>query len=481
MKRAFKSVFFLYMLISVLVFPPGAQLVDALSASETSTDNRPATENTVSERSGTDEPYDGPDIPETIILPGTGPVWVISVEGTIDLGLASFISRQMAEANESLASVIIFEINTFGGRVDAATEIVDTILKADIPTVAWVTDRAWSAGALIALATDIIWMSPGSSIGAAEPRPADEKTISALKAQFESVAERTGRDPLIAAAMVDARVEVEGLSGPGEILTLTAKQAVTVGYSRNIVSNRQSIKNALDVASRTETVAQFNWAERAARFLTAPVITEILLTLAFLGLIAEVTSPGFGVPGALGLAALVLFFGGRYVVGIVGWEILLLFTLGLFFLLAELLIIPGFGIVGLLGIGSVVGSLILSYGAVELALRSLAIVLIITLIGTVLLWRFGRRRTLWGRLILSQTSPLTGPEAEHTFSLLGSFKGKEGRSFTVLRPAGVVIIEGERFDAVSAGGYIAAGKRIVVIRVDGSRIVVDEVTDEDRR
>ena len=120
-----------------------------------------------------------------------------------------------AEAVEAGAALILVELNTFGGRVDAATEIRDTLIDAKVPTAAYVTERAWSAGALIALAAETIWMAPGSSIGAAQPVPADEKTVSALRAEFESTAERTGRDPRVAAAMVDAGVAVDGLVAPG--------------------------------------------------------------------------------------------------------------------------------------------------------------------------------------------------------------------------------------------------------------------------
>src|SRR5690606_24254452 len=140
----------------------------------------------------------------------SGPVWEIPVSGTIDLGLAAFVRRSVADALESGAAAIVVRINTFGGRVDAAAEIRDALIGSNIYTAALIVERAWSAGALIALAADAIWMAPGASLGAAEPRPADEKTISALRAEFEAMAERTGRDPRIAAAMVDANVAVEG-------------------------------------------------------------------------------------------------------------------------------------------------------------------------------------------------------------------------------------------------------------------------------
>lgn len=410
-------------------------------------------------------------------IPDEGDVWIIKIHGDIDLGLASYVARSTEEAIEAKAALIIIEINTFGGRVDAATEIRDTLLRSGIATAAWITERAWSAGALISLSADSIWMSPGASIGAAEPRPMDEKTVSALRAEFESMAERVGRDPLIASAMVDKNVEVPGVSRSGEILTLSARRAEELGYAEGIVSDRADLLHALGVSGRVVHESDINWAERTARFLTAPIISEILLSLAFLGLIAEVTSPGFGVPGIAGLASLLLFFGGRMIVGLVGWEVILLFIIGLVLIALELLVIPGFGITGILGIAALFASMALTYGGIEAAIQSLGIVLLITIVGGWLIWRFGKRTGLWRRLILTDVSG--GADSTGAQSSTGArmdLLGKEGRSLTVLRPAGVVLIDGERIDAVSEGSYIPEGQTVVVYKIDGNRIVVREKT-----
>src|SRR5690606_29200878 len=153
-----------------------------------------------------------------------GPVYVIPIEGTIDEGLAAFVERALGEARDGGAVAVLLEINTFGGRVDSATRIKDAVTAMPVPVVAFVTQRAWSAGALIALGARYVAMAPGTSIGAAEPRPADEKTISALRKEFEAAAEARGRDPLVAGAMVDADIEIEGLVEKGQVLTLSAQQ-----------------------------------------------------------------------------------------------------------------------------------------------------------------------------------------------------------------------------------------------------------------
>ena len=241
--------------------------------------------------------------------PGTAPgvVWVIPVEGTIEPGLSEFVLRALRDARQAGAALILLEINSFGGRVDAATEIRDAIFASPVPTAAFVADRAISAGALIALATERIVMKPGATFGAAQPQPLDEKTLSYVRAEFEATAEGRGRDPLIAAAMVDASVVVEGLSGPGQILTLTAASALARGYADFVASSRREALELLGYGAAPVVEAAPTWAEQVVRFLTDPLVAQILLIVGVLGLIAEVTSPGWGVGGTVGLIALALF------------------------------------------------------------------------------------------------------------------------------------------------------------------------------
>lgn len=413
---------------------------------------------------------DAAEIPDLSLLEGA--VWVLPIEGPIDLGLAAFVARSVKEAVHEGASLLLVEVNTFGGRVDAATEIRDHLLGSGLPTAAYVTDRAWSAGALISLAADTLWMAPGSSIGAAEPRPVDEKSLSALRAEFESMAERRGRDPRIAAAMVDAGVAVEGLVGVGEILTLSAERARQVGYAEGVLSSRRAVLSALGLGEREVVVARPNWGERAARLLTGQAASQILLSLAFLGLLVEAASPGLVFPGALGLLSLFLFFAGRAVVGLVGLEVILLFLLGVVLLLVELFLIPGFGLFGLGGIAAIFASFFYSFATAENALRSIGVALGVTMAGAVVLWRLGKRIRFWDRLILKTRQDVgSGYVAPSDFR---PYLGKGGRALTALRPSGTVEIDGERIDAVTEGSYVEAGRAVLVVKVEGTRVVVRE-------
>lgn len=404
------------------------------------------------------------------------PVYVLSLGGPIDLGLSAYVSRGVAQAVEEAAAVVV-EIDTWGGRVDAAIQIRDCLVSAKIPVFTYVTSRAWSAGALIALAGSKMAMASGSSIGAAEPRPSDAKTVSALRGEFEATAERFGRDPMVAAAMVDARVEIPGVVAKGELLTLRAGEAHHLGIADLIVPTNEALVEELLGEAHPVVAVPMNWGEKAARVLTDPSMGGVLLAVAALGFLIEVLTPGWGLPGLISLAAVAVFFGGRLVVGLVGWEVVLLFLVGLVLLLLEALVIPGFGVAGVAGIISVLTSLFLSFPDPQLALQAIAVAGVLTIVaGWVLLRRMAKSdRGLWSRVVLgtrqaTEEGYVAGSEHQ---GLLGS----EGITRSVLRPSGIIEIEGRRLDAVSEGAWITEGRRVQVVSVQGSRIVVREIDE----
>lgn len=400
------------------------------------------------------------------------PVYVLTVEGTVDQGLSAYVCRGVSQANAEAQGVLV-EINTFGGRVDAATEARDCLLAADVPVATYVTKRAWSSGALIALAGRELAMAPGSSMGAAEPRPKEAKTVSALRGEFEATAERFERDPLIAAAMVDARVEIAGLVERGELLTLRAGEAQRLGFAQVVAPTRNEVLEAV-FPGAYPLVVHPNWGERAARLLTDPAMSTVLLIVTFLGLIVELLTPGLGLPGLLAAIALGLFFGGRLVVGLVGWEVIFLFASGFALLSVEVFALPGFGVVGVLGLLAIFGSLFLAYGDPTVALRSLSVTVVATVvIGGLLVRRLAKRGGRFARLVLSTRQvPREGYVAVQAVSEL---EGEEGVALTSLRPAGLVELDGRRIDAVSEGSLIAAGSRVKVVRSEGLRVVVRRI------
>jgi membrane-bound serine protease (ClpP class) len=403
-------------------------------------------------------------------------VYVIPVRGTIDPGLAEYMKRSVALAKEKMADVLLVEIDTFGGRVDAATEIRDILLDVDIPVITFVPHRAWSAGTLIAISGDKLIMGPGSSIGAAETRPLEEKYISAFAAEFRATAEATGRDPNIAAAMVDKDMEIQGVVEKGQLLTLSAKEGERLGFTDGIAKDRQSACAFSGFEASAFIEAEMAKAESVARFLTDPTVSSILLTLGFIGIVFEILTPGWGVAGTTGVLFLGLFYGGRLVVGLVGWEILFLFLIGLLLLAFEIFVLPGFGVAGIAGLIAMFTSIGLSFTSPIQALRAIVVALLFTIIAVTVGIKYLPKSKFGGRFILSKRQlKEDGYVASQDMSWV---REKSGHAITPLRPAGIVEVDGQRIDAMSRGEYIERGQKIQVIDVEGNKVVVRGIDKE---
>lgn len=397
-------------------------------------------------------------------------VYVLSIRGPIEPGLAAYLERGIDAAESAGARAVLFEIDTFGGRVDAATEIRDLMFDLSVPSIAFVKGRAWSAGALITLAAEKIAMVPGASIGAAETIPKEEKAISAMRGEFEATAETRSRDPEIAAAMVDADVVIDGIIGPGKLLTLTAQKAKELGFADLVTGTRREVLQEFGLSGARLVEVQQNWAEKVARFLTEPTISSILLIMGFLGLLFEVTSPGWGVPGTAGVVALALFFGGRMIAGLAGWEVAGLFILGFLLLLAEVFLIPGFGVAGISGIAAIFASLVLSFGDMREAAFVISFSLVVTAFIVAISFKYLGRSLAFGRFVLrtserSAEGYIATPERE-------AYLGRVGTAVTVMRPSGTVLIDGARLDAVTEGDFLPKGAAVEVVNVEGPRLVV---------
>jgi membrane-bound serine protease (ClpP class) len=418
-------------------------------------------------------------------------VYVAPVEGIIDLGLAPFVRRVLDEAAAAGAAAVVLEINTFGGRVDAAVQIRDALLNARIPTIAFVNKRAISAGALISLAAERLVMAGGGTIGAATPvqagqpgaaaQPVSEKTVSYVRKEFRATAESRKRPPLIAEAMVDSDVEIDGLIEKGKLLTLTTEEALKHKIADFRADTLESALQKLEFGGAQLRRASPNWAENVVRFLTHPVVSSLLITIAMLGIIIELRTPGFGVPGGLGVASLALFFWGHWLVQLAGWEELILAVAGVILLALELLVVPGFGFVGLLGIVAILASLVLSLVGpgetatfILVAAGRVVFSLLFALLASLVLLRFLPRLPFGRRLILERGLAAAQGYASAPRSD-ARLLGKRGRASSPLRPAGIAEIDGQRVDVVSDGELIEPGQLIEVTRVDGNRIVVRHI------
>jgi membrane-bound serine protease (ClpP class) len=278
--------------------------------------------------------------------------------------------------------------------------------------------------------------------------------------------------------MVDADVEIPDLIEKGKLLTLTTDEALKHKIAEFRADTMAEVLNQVGLAGAEVRRASPNWAENFVRFLTHPVVSSLLITIGMLGVILEIRTPGFGVPGALGIGSLALFFWGHWLVQLAGWEEILLLASGLLLLAAEIFVIPGFGVAGVLGIAALLSGLSLSLiggGATwDFILKAVSRVifsLLLALIGSLVLLRFLPRLPFGKRLIL-QTGLAAGEGYASPPETDRSWLGKGGTTVSPLRPSGIADVEGQRVDVVSDGEFIEAGAPIVVSRVDGNRIVV---------
>ena len=434
------------------------------------------------------------------------PVYVIPIRGQIEGALLYVIRRGIAEAEQKNAAAIVLVMDTPGGTLAAASDIVRSIQAAKPPVYTFVEKDAFSAGAIIALATRRIYMAPGAVIGDAlpimmspfgsvqeMPEGLEEKAVSAVSALIRSAAQEAGHDPELAEKMVRRETEFkigdEVICPAGRLLTLTADEAIRPGIdgkpllSTGTVRDLDAVRKQLDLRKNLVVEMQITSAEKVARMIAAAA--PILMIIGFLGIYIEIKTPGFGLPGVLGAACLALFFWGHHIAGLAGLEDLVIFIVGIALILVEVFLIPGFGFTGVLGIALVLVSLVGAmvrivpggswlpvWGDLQEPIFKTGLALVGAGAGALLLGRFLPQSRLFGRLTLAAANSATagytaGPD---TTPLVG----KTGITLTQLHPAGAARFDGERLDVVTSGEFIEAGVAVRIVEARGSRLVVQK-------
>lgn len=434
-------------------------------------------------------------------VPSTGPVTQIEISETVDHGLAAFTRRILAE--HSRGDVILLELNTLGGRLDSALAIRDALLASEATTVCWVKPRAISAGALIALACDVIAVSPDAALGAATPvtetlggdmAPVEAKVVSYVRTEMANTAAAKGRPREIAEAMVDADVEVPGLAEKGKLLTLTADQALHWRMAEVQAATQDELWRALgrDSLPYIERAVP-SGAERFARILSLPWVATLLIALGLLGVAVELFHPHGGAALLGGLIALGLFFFGHLVVKLAGAEEIALFVAGAVLVAIEWWM-PGHTIFGVIGLNLMLVSLWLGLmdlqtlpfriawgeGFVQRALATVFGGLFASATALAALLHFLPSSRLGRKLILSATVP-PPPSGDAAGLALGAV-GSPGTAITDLRPQGRVEVYGRKLAARVEHGFVRSGARIRVLRADADCVIVrEEASDPDQR
>ena len=475
----------------------------------------------------------------------TALVYVIDIRNEIGSGLGTYISDGIQTAEEAGADAIVFDVDTPGGRVDSAINIIRSIQDTQIPTIAFVNRQAISAGAMISIACNQIVMTSGGTIGDSAPvniqgQEVGEKAISYIQGTIRATAERENRNPDIAEAMVDKELvlvkladgqiikllpeeyiareeageEMEILCAEGKLLTLSTQQALEYRFAdaeaetltellaqyeivevdgtklpltEDGIAQREQdfgsseINRIKTLADARITEVEATLADRIVFFLTNPLISSLLLSLGILGIFIEIRTPGFGIPGFLGLLCVGLFFGGHMLTKIGAEWAFLLFLLGVGLIALEVFVIPGFGIAGILGITLMLGSVFFVFDKAY-EFRTAVMWLSISVIlsgGLVILAAFLLPETqLFRRLALSTVMDTEMGYHSSSSEDFQAYLGKSGTALTPLRPSGTARIANNRVDVVTVGDFIARDSTVKVVNVEGSKVFVEAVEDE---
>lgn len=402
-------------------------------------------------------------------------VRVVRISGEIDAAGTALVRRSLQAAEDAGNTAFIVEINTLGGEVDSALKIRDMLQQTNIPTIAYVTSRAWSAGALIALSCRHLVMAPGSSIGAAEPIPATEKNIAALKAEFSAAATATGKNPRLAEAMVDKTMGYYGYADKGQILALSDVQAKTVNLSDGTAASEEAVLGLYSLGDAVIVSDELEARDMFMGILQSRVVRILLVALIFSALVVEIKMGGIG--AGLGVAVLMglLLLGGGDESWLDSLKLLALFVLGAVFIGIEL-VTPAVGVFGLAGVVMVFGSLFFMLGADVQAVYILAGgIAVAAVLFAVLGKRLPKSRFLAGVTLKDRSTRERRYSSQEDKS---EYVGRRGRTITILRPSGTVRIGRERVDAVSHGDFIDKDTDIRVVQVEGTRVIVEPVIKE---
>jgi membrane-bound serine protease (ClpP class) len=450
-------------------------------------------------------------------------VYVIPVSGTVEPGMAAYVKRALEEIKNETDAVFVFKMDTFGGRVDAALEIVDTI--SNVPkgkTIAFVEKRAISAGALIALSSNLLFMKDNTIIGDCAPiiqtqegqKMAGEKIQTVLRAKFRALAKKNNYPVVLAESMVTIDMEVyqvtmdgkksfinkkayndltedekkkigkkKTIVAKGELLTMDDAEAFDLGFSQKSVKDINEVLSILGYESTNIITIEESWSETFVRFLQP--FLPILMLIGIGAIYTEIKAPGFGIPGIAGIICLGLVFFGQYLVGLANYTELLLLLIGVLLLGVEVFVLPGFGVAGISGLIVIAAGLVLSFqGFVipdpsfpwegTLLMKNLAQVLgsfMLAFIISLFMIRF----------VLPQISKIVkGPYLEATLSNshvdvtmdLGVKPGDTGIAHTFLRPSGKVMINNKKIDAITQGEFIEQGTRVLIDKMEQNHVIV---------
>jgi membrane-bound serine protease (ClpP class) len=413
-------------------------------------------------------------------------IMIMDIKSDIDAYANRYVDLALKHAEKIKADIVIIEMNTYGGGVREAKDISDKLLDFKKPIWVFINPNAASAGALISISCDSIYMAPNANIGAATVVYANgEKAIpkyqSAMQTYMRTAAIVNKRDPKIAEGMVDSALD--SITGEGKIIDFTTAEAIENGYCDGEVRSMDDLLKKNKVENAEIIHFELSVADQIISFVMNPFISGILILIILGGIYFELQTPGVGFPGAAALTALIVYLVPYYIYGLAeNWEIIIFF-IGIVLLALEIFVIPGFGVAGITGISLMLSSLVLimlNNDLLDFEFVKMHDIMVATLaafvglIGGMALLLFGSSKITNSKAF--QRMALTDTQ-QHSKGYTSNFNkesmvGKTGVAFTVLRPSGKVMIDDLIYDAFTKAGYVEKGKAIEVISEEGSTLRV---------
>ncbi|MGO3752335.1 MAG: NfeD family protein [Peptoniphilaceae bacterium] len=399
-------------------------------------------------------------------------VFIIPINGEINSATSNFVKEGIDKAVENNYKAIVFDIDTYGGSVIAAEQIKDDIINSPIKTVAYVNTKAESAGVLISIACEKIYMRSTATIGSAETIPNTEKNISFWRSILRDTAQKRNRNETVIEAMADKDISIDGLVTKGKLVNLTSKESLDYGISDGVIDSKKELVTELGYnIENTDTLEMSNLL-KFINFISNPTIATLFIILGMSGFVFELFSPGFGVGGIISIISFFMFFLGNTMVGNSNWYSIAIFILGIVLILIEIAI-PGFGIAGISGLIAIILGLILAMETIEIAITSIAISLVITIMFTLFLIKKGMKFKLINKLTLNRPGDFSEKYLSVDHAKLNL--GQVGKSLTVLKPTGFIEVEGSKYEAIAYKGFIEKGVDVEVIKIESYKIFVRRI------
>lgn len=413
-------------------------------------------------------------------------VYVFDLKEMVSPGIARQMNKAIEDAERLQATLFLIHMNTYGGLLDAADSIRTALLNSSLQTAVFVDNNAASAGALISIACNKIYMRSGSSIGAAtvvneSAEALPDKYQSYMRGMMRSTAEKRGRNPKIAEAMVDPRTYIEGVNDSGKVLTFTTDEAIKNNYCNGKAENISDVLKAENLTDAQIINYEPTWLDKTIGFFLNPAISGFLILIIIGGIYFEFQAPGTLFPIAASVLAAILYFTPLYLEGLAeNWEILLVIV-GVILLGVEIFVVPGFGVTGISGISLIAGGLILSllnnvgfdfsFTPQGDILKAVVSVMTGMLLGLVVIFALGAKLASSKRFQKMVLADAMQSSAGYVSNTLPVKVGQQAKTLSILKPSGNILVEGKVYTAVALTGYINQNTDVAIIEV-GSNIVV---------